>query len=439
MDERLGTNSPLLEQAFQALTHSNSGGIPERSLLQASTIDPLSAQHLIFTASLLEQSWQALDEVAANLLQLLSVFALAPIPWSIAEVVTHPLGWSEAEVDAARMRLYEHGLLQITDRGYYELNVSAREFVQSQLKQSTQADCFEKAVANGMALVAQQLIQAAGKEDAEDTQATIPHLEAVVRGLSDRIEDDLLHWCFIALGRFYVDRGIYEQAEYWYEQCLSVVQARLGPQHPSVVVSLNNLAALYESMERFDAAEGLHTEALSLSTALWGSDDLTVATSLNNLASLYKRRGEFSKAEPLYEQALQIRRQRLGNKHPSVATSWNNLASLYYAQADYKQAEPLYLKALHLRRCLLGTHHPSVATSLNNLAGVYYAQGKYVKAVTTGQQAVQLSERILGVDHPETIAMRQNLRTIQLSLDASRSSLLFGVKTALGSLARVFG
>ena len=60
-----------------------------------------------------------------------------------------------------------------------------------------------------------------------------------------------------------------------------------------------------------------------------GPDHPNVATSLNNLAVLYKTQGRYADAEPLYKRSLAIREKALGPDHPDVATSLNNLAALY--------------------------------------------------------------------------------------------------------------
>jgi tetratricopeptide (TPR) repeat protein len=50
-----------------------------------------------------------------------------------------------------------------------------------------------------------------------------------------------------------------------------------------------------------------------------GPEHPDVATSLNNLAALYRDQGEYAAAEPLYKRALAIRDKALGPEHPLVA------------------------------------------------------------------------------------------------------------------------
>jgi tetratricopeptide (TPR) repeat protein len=82
-------------------------------------------------------------------------------------------------------------------------------------------------------------------------------------------------------------------------------------------------------------AEPLYQRALRILETALGPDHPDVATSLNNLAALYRVQGNYGAAEPLYQRALRIWETALGPDHPNVATSLNNLAALYDAQGMY--------------------------------------------------------------------------------------------------------
>ena len=73
-----------------------------------------------------------------------------------------------------------------------------------------------------------------------------------------------------------------------------------------------------------------------------GPDHPDVADSLNNLASLYHAQGRYAEAEPLYQRSFKIREKALGPDHPDVAASLSRLAILCEAQGRYAEAEPLY-------------------------------------------------------------------------------------------------
>jgi tetratricopeptide (TPR) repeat protein len=58
-----------------------------------------------------------------------------------------------------------------------------------------------------------------------------------------------------------------------------------------------------------------------------GPEHPDIATSLNNLAQLYHKQGQYEKAMALYQRALAIREKALGPGHPDIATSLNASAA----------------------------------------------------------------------------------------------------------------
>jgi hypothetical protein len=60
--------------------------------------------------------------------------------------------------------------------------------------------------------------------------------------------------------------------------------------------------------------------ALAIREKAMGPEHPDVAQSLNNLAGLYQAQGQYAKAEPLHQRALAIREKVFGSEHPNVAT-----------------------------------------------------------------------------------------------------------------------
>ena len=58
--------------------------------------------------------------------------------------------------------------------------------------------------------------------------------------------------------------GRLAQAEPLYKRSLTIWEKALGPDHPAVATSLENLAALYRKSGRNEAAEGLEKRATAI-------------------------------------------------------------------------------------------------------------------------------------------------------------------------------
>lgn len=183
------------------------------------------------------------------------------------------------------------------------------------------------------------------------------------------------------------DAGRYAEAESLFKRSLAIWEKALGPDHPDVAISLNNLGLLYQAQGRYAEAKPFFERSLAIREKEFGPDHPDVANSLNNLGLLYKAQGRYAEAEPLLKRSLAIREKALGQSHPNVAIGLNNLAKLYQAQGKYAQAEPLYRRALAILKKALGSDHPNVAIIINNLAELCKAMGREDEALLLKERA----------------------------------------------------
>ena len=362
-------------------------------------------------AAAFELSWLELDQDAQELGCLLSLFALAPIPWKLVENCV-PDQDSEDLEDIRDYSLLELNLLGRTDQGIYQLHELIREFLRDKMECYDGADQLKQGFAQAMVAVADKIPEVPTQKDIDATTPAIPHLTETARVLSDWLKDEDLYKSFQGLGWFYQGQGAYNQALPWLEQCKELTRNRLGNEHPAVATSLDNLANLYRDQGRYCEAESLFVEALEIRKKLLGQEHPSVAESLNNLANLYSDQGRYSEGEPLYVQALEMRKKLLGQEHPEVAQSLNNLAVLYFNQGRYCEAEPLFVQALEMDKKLLGQEHPDAATCLDNLAVLYFNQGRYCEAEPLYIEALEIRKKLLGTQHRSVAISLNNLASL---------------------------
>ncbi|WP_081424200.1 tetratricopeptide repeat protein [Anabaena sp. WA102] len=389
-----------------------------------------------------ELSWEVISYSAQELGCLLSLFALAPIPWLLIQSASREKNIENLE--NARIELERLHLLQSENYDHYQLHQLIRDFLQVKLEKLSTVTQKKITLANflfldigqlfsnlfnrqsvsttlkrnfcqAMVNIAQEIPDQPIQKDIQRFKLAIPHLQEVADHLLDTVSDKNLIWVFEGVGNFYEGQGLYNDAEPWRKQCVSLLKQRLGDDHLDVATGLNNLAFLYYSQGKYKEAEPLYQKALTLWQKLLGDNHPRVAVSLNNLAELYHSQGKYKEAEFLYQRSLALRQKLLGDDHPDVATGLNNLALLYQSQGRYNEAEPLSQQALALWQKLPGDNHPRVATSLNNLAGIYKSQGKYKEAEPLYQQALALWKKLLGDDHPDVATSLNNLAELYKS------------------------
>lgn len=237
--------------------------------------------------------------------------------------------------------------------------------------------------------------------------ATDGSASSLQRSRSDELaEAKRLHDQAITLYR----AGKYDEAIPLAERALAIREKALGPDHPDVATSLDNLAgllrlyaiSLHVPAERkvpLGRAKALYQRSLAIREKALGTDHPYVAESLDHLAKMV-----FDKAEPLYLRSIAIREKAFGSDHPVLATALTSLAEWYSSfTSNYAKAEPLYLRALAIREKALGPDHPDVATSLDNLAGLYRRKGDYAKAEPLYLRLIAIREKAFGSDYPVVV------------------------------------
>ncbi len=154
-------------------------------------------------------------------------------------------------------------------------------------------------------------------------------IDEAITGLTTalRLTPDYMS-AYFNLGRAYVAKGRWNEAEAVYRRALAISERRGGPEHPAVADSLNRLAGLYISPvgrvvfpDKLEQAEALLQRALAIQEKSLGPEHPAVAETLSNLAALYTTQRKYAQAEALLQRALAIREKSSGRGHPTAAQS----------------------------------------------------------------------------------------------------------------------
>jgi tetratricopeptide (TPR) repeat protein len=368
------------------------------------------------TFSLAFQKVAASSPAAADLIRVCAYLAPDAIPEEIFTEGTAELGENLSGVAANSFEfaqaLKEAGRFSLIDRNPQKKMLDIHRLVQAVVSDG-QDEAEQRRWAERAVRAAARAFPSPEFPNWTQCERLLPHVQACAALIEE--------WDFafqeaarlLTTAGYYLDgRARYGEAEPLYQRARAIYEKALGPEHPELATSLNNLAALYHAQGKYGEAEPLYQRARAIWEKALGPEHPNVATSLNNLALLYHARGKYEEAEPLFQRARAVREKALGPEHPDVAQSLNNLAALYRAQGKYDEAEPLYRQALAIREKALGPEHPDVATSLNNLAELYRPQGKYEEAVPLYQRALAIWEKALGPEHPRLATSLNNLAAL---------------------------
>ena len=204
----------------------------------------------------------------------------------------------------------------------------------------------------------------------------------------------------------------YEDSERLKRRALKIYERSLGPNDPQVATALINLARVLEDTNRLAEAEPLVRRALAINEKSFGPDHQDVAFVLDNLANLLEVTNRLDEAEPLFRRALKIDEKSLGADHPKVAIRLNNLAQLLQATNRLAEAEPLMRRALVIDEKSLGPGDPRVAVDLNNLALLLQDTNRAAEAEPLYRRALAIDEKSFGPHHPMVAIRLNNLATL---------------------------
>lgn len=408
-------------------------------------------------ADAFELSWERLDENSQKLGCMLSLFALADIPWWLVEGAYHYLPTSEDEeinlevLEEARADLLNCHLLKSTSDAACRLHPLIREFLRGKREESIEVNELKEAFVNATWAVADQIPDSPTYQRIQMAAPAIPHVAEIAKDkdLRDLLNDKYLTVPFVGLGRFYNGQGLYDLGLPWFEQCLSVTRSHFGSEHSEVATSLSNLACAYKALGRYSEVEPLLVEALELDKRLLGEQNVCVSITLINLASLYNLQGRYDDAETMFLQALNLSKYWREEDKTLLITCLNHLVSLYFERYEYEKAESVLMRVLeetkdfsdvnHLpnllnylaRICkyqqrdaeaenfyklalkttkqLVGENHPDVATNLNNLALFYLEKGRHNESESLLIQALELRQQFLAEDHIDLATVQHHL------------------------------
>jgi nucleoside phosphorylase/tetratricopeptide (TPR) repeat protein len=221
---------------------------------------------------------------------------------------------------------------------------------------------------------------------------------------------------------YFQARGRDQESESLYLRSLSIKEQLLGPEHPDMVCSLNNLAILYAEQEKYAMAEPLFQRALDIREQQLGLEHSQVVVPLSNLAKLHRLQRKYSKAELLYQRALTIFEQQSEQKNPDAAYPLAGLADLYREQEKYPEADLFYRRALSIQEDFLKPSHSDLADTLYGFAALQEAQSNLQEAMLLYQRVLTIRKDIYGSQHPKTIDTRERLRAVLVALGRTKEA-----------------
>lgn len=211
------------------------------------------------------------------------------------------------------------------------------------------------------------------------------------------------------LGVIYSQMKELEKALPAFETSLAIKRKRYKQNAAGIAIVVTNLAELYRRKGEWAKAEQLHLEAIADKELELGPEHPTLIASLNDLALVYRDQKKLDEAVPHLKRAMDL--ARTGN-HPGhkvdLATTVHNMAEIHAGKGQKDEAHALYTEALGLRKQELGPDHPFVGETMNSFANLLVSMNKADDALALFDDAIRIRKNEFGAADNRTILVMNN-------------------------------
>jgi tetratricopeptide (TPR) repeat protein len=249
-----------------------------------------------------------------------------------------------------------------------------------------------------------------------------------------------------ALAELYVNQGSnLEEAVTLATQVRNTLLRTKGAKDVKTLDSANMLAIALQGVDKPEEAQRLLEETLvDLQSEISNNHPITLMT-MHNLAQVYEARGNKVDAERLWSDVLGRQTMVLGKTHPHTLITMIRLAFIYLWQNSTEKSEGLFKDAAEGCRVALDRNHETALGALAGLAVVYSRKGDLKNLERVVTEARDITRARFGSGHQLTAAANQaagmvclRLREYENAGNCFTECLAYVAKDDLGHADRFF-
>jgi CHAT domain-containing protein/tetratricopeptide (TPR) repeat protein len=196
------------------------------------------------------------------------------------------------------------------------------------------------------------------------------------------------------------ERGELVAALPLHQRALEIRKQALGPDHPLVADSLDDLALTQTLLQQFADAQRALGDATRVRESR-PNDPLPLARTLYVDAQLRRYDGRYAQSMALLNRALEIRQRLQGADHPDVGEALQLKGELEFLQGDVAAAREDWTRTLAIVESRLRPEHPDIALTLRWLALAAKAFGDLSTARSLLERALPIGRASLAPCHQE--------------------------------------
>ncbi|WP_165939169.1 tetratricopeptide repeat protein [Streptomyces sp. BK205] len=203
--------------------------------------------------------------------------------------------------------------------------------------------------------------------------------------------------------RFLQARGLSRQAGAVFKKVVKVRMRLLGAAHPETLTAQHNLAGALHDIGELGHAEALYRGVWQAHRDTRGEEFAHALTARHELGRVLHDKGRLEEAQQHLSAVLSVRRRVQGERHGHTLSAQHELARVLHDLGLLQEACTEYGLVLAARREQLGDEHPRTLTTLHNLACLMADEGELARAQQQLETVHAVRSRVLGQEHPQTL------------------------------------
>ena len=208
--------------------------------------------------------------------------------------------------------------------------------------------------------------------------------------------DDNIYFNDIA--QLYESVEKYESAISIYKKQLSAIEDWYGKYSFEYYIKMRSLAFCYSNAEMYNDAESIHKELINITETIYGEESITYAQVLYGFGSFYFHKLEkHNEAIELFKKSAQIGLKVQGEHGDDYKKFLNMIAYVYKVTNEIKNAEDIYLRLIEIssKRDTVSTSYAKVLSDLGHL---YFSADLDQKAIPIFQRSLNIYKKTEGIN-----------------------------------------
>eukprot|EP01016_Furgasonia_blochmanni_P009826 TRINITY_DN14108_c0_g1_i1.p1 TRINITY_DN14108_c0_g1~~TRINITY_DN14108_c0_g1_i1.p1 ORF type:complete len:752 (+),score=72.59 TRINITY_DN14108_c0_g1_i1:64-2319(+) len=261
------------------------------------------------------------------------------------------------------------------------------------------------------------------KGDRKSAEQSLLQAEAMLtRCRSDEKTSMLTQHVHEKLGQIYTNLREYSKACEYYSKTLKCIESKYGEGRINSAGILNDLGSALQSKGQTDEALQCFNQSLLIKEREYGTSHPSLAITLINLASLQSYSAQYEEAFRKTMQAIALLKPPRV-RTPNFATALNNAGTILHLQKRFKEGTQFFRMALEVTQSLFGRKHSQTACVYMNLANCLCGERQFIEAEESFKEAIRINRELEPNGNPDCFEALLNYGKLLRYINRNREAM----------------